>query len=244
MVERSTRLPEGISEEFAANLAFYRTARAVAQFSEYRLHRDEEYIFPRYYKPGDRLLDLACGMGRTTLLLHEMGLQVKGIDRSDVFIEITKRRFPYLDLRLGSYDCIDEPDRSFSHVLISHNGIDCATPVTQRITALRECLRVLKPGGTLIYSSHNIKSLHWFSPYYRARLLWKFRNCIRALKEWDYVFEDGEYLFYGSTGFVVHQAEDLGFQFVEARGFTKIPSIRLDHYFSPYLLYVFRSPAR
>lgn len=226
--------------ELARNLAAYRTPKAVAEFSVYKLFAEEEYLFSKYYKPGERVLDLACGLARTTLLLHEMGTAVRGVDVSDVFIEVAKRRFPYLDLRIGSYDQIDEPDASFDHVLISFNGIDYAFPMAQRLAALRECARVLKPGGTFIYSSHNLKSMHWFSPYYRGRMLWKLRNCWRAFKEWDYVLEDGVHAFYASPEFVIRQTESIGVKLVEARGFSKITNERLDLYFSPYLHFVFR----
>ena len=234
-------MPE-IPHELAVNLAAYRTAQAVADFSFYRLLKEEEYLFPKYYKSGDSVLDLACGLGRTTLLLHEMGLAVRGVDRSDLFIHIARRRLPYLDLRVGSYDNIDEPDSSFSHVLISLNGIDYAYPAAQRLAALQECARVLKPGGTLIYSSHNLKSLHWFSPYYRNRLLWKARNSMKAFKGWDYVVEDGVYAFYASPGFVAGQTEAAGLKLVEMRGFCKLGTGRLDRYFSPYIHYVFTKP--
>jgi ubiquinone/menaquinone biosynthesis C-methylase UbiE len=232
-------LAEEIPPELATNLAAYRTPGAVAEYSVYLLHPDEEYLFPKYYKSGESVLDLACGMGRTTLMLHEMGLCVRGVDRSDVFIETAKRRLPYLDLRVGSYDCIKESDSSFSHVLISLNGIDYAFPREQRITALRECVRVLRPGGTFIYSSHNLKSLHFFSPYYRNRLRWKLRNCSKAFRQWAYVMESGAHTFYSTPKAVVQQTEALGLKFLEMKGFTECGVELLDQYFSPYFTYVF-----
>lgn len=237
--DKGNLLSGDIPPELAANLATYRTDNAVARFSIYRLYPEEEYLFPKYYRPGESVLDLACGMGRTTLMLHEMGLRVRGIDRSEVFVEIAQRRFPYLDFRIGSYDCIDESDSSFSHILISINGIDCAFPEAQRCAAFRECARVLKPGGTFIFSSHNLKSMHWFSPYYRGRLRWKFRNCLKAFKRKAYILEDGEYLFYSTPEYVVRQAEEVGLKLLEMKEFTRIGVNRLDRYLSPYLHYVF-----
>jgi SAM-dependent methyltransferase len=237
-------LPEDVPLELADNLAAFRTAQAVADLSVYKLLTEEEYLFPKYYKSGDAVLDLACGVGRTTLLLHEIDLVVRGVDRSEILIEVAKRRFPYLDLQVGSYDHIEEPDSSFSHVLISFNGIDYAFPAAQRVAALKECARVLKPGGTFIYSSHNLKSIHWFSPYYRGRLRWKLRNSIKAFREWDYVLEDGVYAFYATPDFVVRQTEEVGLKLLEMRGFSKLRNERLDRYFSPFIHYVFRKPDR
>ena len=235
-------MTEEVPLELAENLAAFRTSSAVAEFAYYRLHPDEEFLFPKYYKPGDNVLDLACGMGRTTLLLHEMGLNVRGVDRSDVFIEVAKRRLPYLDLQVGSYDRINEPDSSYCHILISHNGIDYAFPAAQRIAALRECARVLKPGGTFIYSSHNLKSLHWFSPYYGNRLRWKLRNSARAFKECAYVLEEGVHTFYATPGFVVKQTEALGLKLLETKGFSEFRVECINRYFSPYFSYVFVKP--
>jgi ubiquinone/menaquinone biosynthesis C-methylase UbiE len=235
-------LPEDIPLELAENLAAYRTAAAVAEYSVYRLFPEEEYLFSKYYKTGDSVLDLACGMGRTTLLLHEKGLRVCGIDRSDVLLVAAKRRLPYLDLRVGSYDHIEEADSSFRHVLISYNGIDYAYPNEQRLAALRECARVLEPGGTLIYSSHNLKSIHWFSPRYRARLWWKLSNSAKAFKEWAYVVEEGMHTFYASPDFVVRQTEEVGLRLVEMKWCPKFRVDRVDRYFTPYIHYVFAKP--
>lgn len=235
-------MPGDIPPELAENLAAFRTGRAVSDLSVYRLFPEEEYLFSKYYKTGDSVLDLACGLGRTTLLLHEMGLRVRGVDRSDVFIELAKRRLPYLDLRAGSYDHIEEDDSSFCHVLISFNGIDYAYPAAQRLAALRECARVLKPGGTFIYSSHNLKSMYWFSPRYRSRIWWKLSNSGKAFKEWAYVLEEGMHTFYASPDFVVRQTEEVGLRLMEMKWSAKLRPERIDRYFTPYIHYVFVKP--
>ena len=113
----------------------------------YTLLKEEDYLFPKYFKAGESVLDLACGMARTTLLLQKMGMRVCGIDRSEKFIEVAKQRFPDLDLRVGSFDAIGAEDASFDNIVIALNGIDLAIPESQRVAALRECTRVLKPGG-------------------------------------------------------------------------------------------------
>jgi ubiquinone/menaquinone biosynthesis C-methylase UbiE len=229
----------------AANLARFRTADSVSEYSYYSLLPEEEYLFSKYYKAGQSVLDLACGMGRTTLLLFEMGLAVRGVDRSEVFIEIAKRRFPYLDLYAGSFDNIEEPDSSFSHVLISFNSIDCAFPESQRIAALRECIRVLQPGGTLIFSSHNARSLRFYSPYYLLNPLWKFRNALKAITKPDYIYEDGLHLYFASSDFVVRQTEALGLRLLEMNSstFHRFGVKSVDRYFAPYIHYVFMKPS-
>jgi SAM-dependent methyltransferase len=232
-------LQEQIPLELAENLQAFKTSEAIDEYSAYLLFPEEKQLVAKHYKPGDRVLDLACGMGRTTLRLHEMGFSVRGVDASEVFIKTAQSRFPYLDLRVGSYDRIEEPDDSFSHVLISCNGIDYAFPECQRVAALRECARVLKPGGTLIYSSHNIKSLHFFSPRYRGRLGWKFRNTLKAFKPSAYVVEVGLHTLYTSVDFVIRQTESIGLQLLETMWLKMIGSDRVDKYFSPYLYYVF-----
>jgi ubiquinone/menaquinone biosynthesis C-methylase UbiE len=235
-------MPKTIPVELRMNLEAYHTASAVAAYSNYYLLDEEAYLFTKYYRAGESVLDLACGMGRTTLLLHEMGMRVKGVDQSDLFIRTAKRRLPYLDLCVGSYDHIREKNASFSHVLISFNGIDLAFPETQRLAALQECVRVLKPGGTFIFSSHNLKSLHLFSPCSMLHPIWKLRHAPKAFGRRRYVVEEGMHMFYASQRFVIEQAELCGLNFLEATTLYKIRNFSLGLYFSPYIHYAFRKP--
>jgi ubiquinone/menaquinone biosynthesis C-methylase UbiE len=235
-------MSETIPVELKLNLEAYRTASAVAAYSNYHLLDEEAHLFAKYYQAGESVLDLACGMGRTTLLLHEMGMRVKGVDQSELFIETARRRLPYLDLCVGSFDRIEERNDSYSHILISFNSIDLAFPESQRLETLRECVRILKPGGTFIFSSHNLKSLHLFSPCSILHPIWKLRQAPKAFGQRRYVVEDGMHVFYATRKFVIDQAEACGLKFLESVSFHKIRNISTGLYFSPYIHYAFQKP--
>jgi ubiquinone/menaquinone biosynthesis C-methylase UbiE len=225
-----------------ATIAAYLTDEAVEKYSSvYRLFPAEKVIVRKYWRPGDRVLDLACGAGRTTLRLHEMGFSVRGIDVSEPMIRFARRRFPYLDLIVGSYLDIPEPDESFDHVLISFNGLDYAHPESNRLAAIRECHRVLRRGGTLVFSSHNLKSIH-VSPWYLepSLLLWRVRHTLDAFWERAYLREGVQTTYYAAPRYVIHQVENEGFRLLDMIGVRGIRNHVLNRYLSPSLHYVFQ----
>ena len=230
--------------ELRANLQYYMALDALEGCSVYILEPEEKYLFAKYYKRGDRVLDLACGAGRTSLILHEMGLSVKGIDASNTLIDAAKRRFPYLDLSIGSFDRIEEPDSTYSNVLISSNALDLAYPESQRESALRECFRVLKAGGTFIYSSHNLKTLLFWSPrYWRTRPLWKLRHTLKAFQAKAYISEGALCGIFSSPEYVIQQTESFGFKFMEMIGRGVSSNAWSTKYSSIFNHYAFRKPA-
>ena len=226
------------------NIDAYHGEAVLDRYSIYRLYPGERILVSKYWKPGDSVLDHACGAGRTTLRLHEMGFRVKGIDASDTLIQAAQRRFPYIPFEKGSYCEINEPDAAFDHVMISFNSLDYAWPEQRRIDALRECHRVLKPGGTLIFSSHNIKSLH-VSPVYLQpdNFKLKLRNTATAFRDRAYIPE-GEYnTFFAAPDYVIEQTQKVGFRYLEMVGVRRITHALLNRYISPYIYYAFRRQA-
>lgn len=231
-----------MEDKVSVNIQAYASEEAMEKYSTYQLFKVEKYLFSKYYKQGESVLDLACGGGRTTVRLHELGMRVKGVDLSSPLINMAAKRFPYMQFETGSYTSIQEADESADHVLISHNGIDYAFPEEERMKALKEAARVLRKGGTLILSSHNIKSLH-FSPLYFLhikRVLWKLKNTLQAFKKKAYVLDLGMHTFFASPDYVKKQVESTGLVCVEVVGFRLSQNPLFNKYVSPYVHFVFR----
>jgi 2-polyprenyl-3-methyl-5-hydroxy-6-metoxy-1,4-benzoquinol methylase len=77
-----------MSNPLELNKEAYRTSEAIEKYSHYGLYPNE-----KYFEKDKFILDLACGAGRTTLRLTELGYKVKGVDLSDVLIDYARKRF-------------------------------------------------------------------------------------------------------------------------------------------------------
>lgn len=99
---------------------------------------------------GDRLLEVGCGGG---LLLREVlatGASATGLDHSSEMVELARERAPAAEVVHGSAERLPFPDRSFTAVAMSIVFIFLPDP----LAALRECHRVLVPGGRIaIYTT-------------------------------------------------------------------------------------------
>jgi ubiquinone/menaquinone biosynthesis C-methylase UbiE len=230
------------------NTDAYCTEEAVKVYTQYVLKPEEVYLFPKYFSKGTSVLDLACGAGRTTVYLHEEGYKVKGVDLSDILIKEAQKRYPNISFEKGSYTDIREAKESYDNILISFNSLDYAYPETERKKALRECVRVMKAGGYLILSSHNIKSLHGSIFYWKHRKRFLLKNIFTAFCPKKYIYESfshsGLWTFYAAPEYVIQQIESFGFEFKEMVSFRQpfklIKNKLLNKYLSPYIHYVFR----
>lgn len=114
-------------------------------------------LLSSHLKPPDRILDIGVGTGRTTPHLMSLTGNYCGIDYSEQMIRIARRLHPGADLRLGdARDLSQFRSGEFAVVFFSFNGIDCLSHAS-RLKALAEILRVLKPEGFFVFSSHNRK---------------------------------------------------------------------------------------
>jgi len=120
------------------------------------LFPEERKAVERYFPDTDgHVLDVGCGVGRVSHLLNERGYDVTGIDVSEPLVEKARSLFPDIGFYVGDVRDTQFDSDSFEYVVFSYFGLDYLHPKKERISALNEIQRVLKPGGVLVFSSHN-----------------------------------------------------------------------------------------
>jgi len=108
-------------------------------------------IFFLRSKQNGRLLEVGCGNGATLETLESLGWQVEGVDFDPAAVERARRRG--LQVHLGTLSGQGLPAGSFD-VVVSNHVIE---HVPDPVDLLRECHRVLKPGGNLVVITPNIE---------------------------------------------------------------------------------------
>jgi precorrin-6B methylase 2 len=99
-------------------------------------------------RTGQRALDVACGTGVAALALAERigsGGQVVGLDANPEMLSVARRKSTRIDWREGRAETLPFPDQCFDAV-VSQFGLMF---FDDRPAALREMMRVLRPGGRL-----------------------------------------------------------------------------------------------
>jgi len=110
----------------------------------------------RYLKASEkgRLLDVGCGNGAFLSNMKQLGWSVEGIE-PDIEALMVARKNLRLNLFQGYLEEAKYPDKYFDAITMNHVIEHVADPINY----LKECLRVLKPGGKLVVITPNINSL-------------------------------------------------------------------------------------
>ena len=129
----------------------------------------ESLLFDQYLRSGMTILDLGVGGGRTTSYLSSIAGRYVGVDYAAQMIAACRKKFPRLEFEVANAaDLSNFVSASFDAVVMAFNGMDYVIPNESHFCALREIRRVLKPGGILIFSSHNPRSI-WMRPSWNPR---------------------------------------------------------------------------
>ncbi len=127
---------------------------------------------------GDHVLDIGCANGWSSVhWAMNRRVQVRGIDYIPEMIEEAKKRALGLpdvlkrrvEFAVGDITKLDEKDDAYNKLVVIRVVINLSDWARQR-AALRECCRVLKPGGMLLLSEATTQG-------------WLRLNKLRA--EWD-----------------------------------------------------------
>ena len=182
-------------------------------------------------RPG-RLLDLGSGSGRLTLPLRGAGYDVVGLDLSPVALAAFRRRSQVVPLVRADAGRLPFVDDSFDGVIaiqsldyVEHRGF------------MRECSRVLRPGGLLVFDALNRRSYKWHLKNRVGRQLvlpsadLDYRQVLRAAV--DHGFEVRAISGYNWVPFTRQSDSNL----VRAAAFVE-SALRLDRYYqiSPKIL--------
>ena len=123
---------------------------------------------------GKKILDAGCGHGEYVAFALADKASVWAFDYSEEMVTATRERLERQGLQAeelyrGSVTSIPHEDASFDVVfclaVLDH------LPEADRVQAMREFYRVLKPGGTLYLDVPNRLALHWRLAFLVMRLL-------------------------------------------------------------------------
>lgn len=162
-----------LSHNFDADLEKYRAADNMEEFYDKWANEYDNVLLPShlmavndfaaqllYSKVEDKevkILDVACGTGLTGVALQNVGYKtIDGIDLSNEMLGKAKEKNIYRNLLQG---CINEKD-SLPHDNDSYDIVTCMGAIVKNSIAiehaLRDFIRVTKPGGYCAYTVNDI----------------------------------------------------------------------------------------
>ena len=106
---------------------------------------------------GKTVLDIGVGAGRTTRYLQPLADRYEAVDYSPVMVRFMQQAMPGVSVRQADWrDLSAFADENFDFIFATSNVID-ALGHEDRLKALAEARRLLRSGGVLAFSAHNLK---------------------------------------------------------------------------------------
>ncbi|MEN9216165.1 MAG: bifunctional 2-polyprenyl-6-hydroxyphenol methylase/3-demethylubiquinol 3-O-methyltransferase UbiG [Gloeomargarita sp. HHBFW_bins_162] len=155
-----------------------------------------------------RVLDVGCGGGLTCEFLARRGAIVAGVDRSPASIAVARAHAQSqgltIEYREGTGEALPYPDAAFQVVVC----VDVLEHVADVAQVVKECGRVLQPGGLFLFDTINRT---WQS---KVLMIWLMEDILRqipqGIHDWEKFITPAE---------LTHFLEQAGFGDILCRGF-------------------------
>ncbi|OHB62660.1 MAG: hypothetical protein A2Y77_00360 [Planctomycetes bacterium RBG_13_62_9] len=121
------------------------------------------------FKPGDKVLEIGCGIGTVVFELAKRGYDVVGTDISGVAIEYGRRKYESIQLQVQPAEELAFEDKAFDVVL----SFDLFEHIARIDRHVDEVHRVLKPGGHYLFQTPNKWSNAVFETLAHKTLQWR-----------------------------------------------------------------------
>lgn len=120
-------------------------------------------------KPGDRILEIGCGIGSVVHELSQQGYTICGTDIANAAIAYGLKKYGDIDLTVQPAEALPYEDGSFDGVL-SFDLFEHIARIDQHVS---EVARVLKPGGFYLFQTPNKFSNIIHETLHHRSLAWR-----------------------------------------------------------------------
>ncbi len=158
--------------------------------SEKTLHKPELIILNilKPMLPKMKMLDIGVGAGRTTIHFAPLASEYVAIDYSVNMINACKKKF--CENKKWSFKVVNATNlqafgnNEFDFVMFSFNGLDYILDHQNRLKAICEIWRVLKPHGYFYFTTHNLNYLWRFCEFKSFNLNETRRMLLMRIYNW------------------------------------------------------------
>jgi SAM-dependent methyltransferase len=199
----------------------------------------------KYLPKKGLVLEAGCGLGNYVKYLSDLGYDIMGVEINRQLVEAVRKIHPEMRIKYGNVNHLDYPDNTFDSML-SLGVVEHTVEGPQ--TALKEALRVLKPGGVAIitvplhnmvrrikyatglaYLEHFLRKL-----YYKLKKIdvsWLYQDSLHGNQKflyprWPVV---GNFFEYHFTPKIFNQLlTDTGFEIIDTLPFDSWGGIKFD----------------
>lgn len=116
--------------------------------------KDREILLRFSQELGNRrpVWDFGCGPGQTTKCLHDLGVQISGLDLSEKILEQARISHPEIPFRRGDLLDLELEDDSVAGVVAFYAIVHFTEEQVGK--AFREVFRILQPDGVFLFTYH------------------------------------------------------------------------------------------